>query len=480
MEKPLPERLEKASHLRKLGFEPFGRRYDRSHSIAEAVELFNTAGEGSEVDCVGRVTALRRHGKAAFFDIRDSSGRIQAYIKKGDSPDEALQVFQQMDIGDFVGIAGELFKTRTGEITIMVRRFTPLSKALRDLPEKWHGLRDPELRFRKRYLDLIANPDVAEVFRARTKIIQSIRRFLDERGFAEVDTPMMQNIPGGAAARPFKTHHNALHMDVYLRVAPELYLKRLLVGGMEKIYEMSRVFRNEGIDRLHNPEYTLLEVYQACADYHVMMELTEQLFAHAAQELHGTTKLPFGELELDFTPPWPRLSHLDLLRKHAAVTSLERSALDKKAKELHLDIDPAWDAPAIIDELFKETVEPHLTGPLFVIDYPIALCPLSKRKPDDPEIAERFEAYLAGMELANGYSELNDPIEQEKRFRAQASRADADLRVTDEDFVEALMHGMPPAGGLGVGVDRLIMLLTNSHSLREVILFPLLRPPSNV
>jgi len=480
VEKALPERLEKASRLRELGFEPFGRRYERSHTTAEAQELFDKEGEGRPVTCAGRVTAIRRHGKATFFDIRDSSGRIQAYLKQGQSPDEAVDIFSCLDIGDFVGLDGELFKTRTGEVTVMVRGLTPLSKALLVLPEKWHGLRDAELRFRKRYLDLIANPHVAETFKARTKILQSIRRSLDQRGFMEVETPMMQNIPGGAAARPFKTHHNALDIDIYLRVAPELYLKRLLVGGMEKVYELNRNFRNEGVDRHHNPEFTMLEVYQAYADYNVMMELTEQLVAEAARELHGTTGVQFGDLKLDLEPPWPRLSYFDLLREHAGVTSLEYDELAEKAREHDLEIDPAWDAPAIIDELFKELVEPHLSGPLFVVDFPAALCPLTKCKPDQADIGERFEPYFAGMELGNGYSELNDPVEQEARFREQAARADEGHRAIDEDFVEALLHGMPPAGGLGIGIDRLVMLLTDSQSIRDVILFPFLRPVSDV
>jgi len=481
VEQPLPERLEKAARLKELGFEPFGRRYERSHTAAQAHELLEKEGEGRQVACAGRVTALRKHGKASFFDIRDSSGSIQAYLKQGQSPDEAVEAFGCLDIGDFVGVAGEVFKTRTGEVTVMVRSLTPLSKALLVLPEKWHGLRDPELRFRKRYLDLIANPDVAETFKARTKVISSLRRFLDEQGFVEVETPMMQNVAGGAAARPFKTHHNALDIDIFLRIAGgELYLKRLLVGGFDKVYELSRVFRNEGIDRQHNPEFTMLEAYQAYADYNVMMDLTEQLVAFAAQELCGTTKVKFGDLDLDLAPPWPRLSYFDLLREHAGVNSLEKDGLLQIAKALDVEIDPAWEPPALVDELFKYAVEPHLTGPLFVVDYPAAVCPLAKCKPDRPDIAERFEPYFASMELGNGYSELNDPIDQEARFREQAARAEKGEEAIDEDFVEALMHGMPPAGGMGLGIDRLVMLLTNSQSIRDVILFPLLRPVSDV
>lgn len=481
MENPVPERLDKAARLRDLGFEPFGRRYESSHTTAEAHELFEKAGEGQQVTCAGRVTGIRDHGKATFFDIRDSSGSIQAYLKQGESPDSAVEIFSCVDLGDFVGLGGEVFKTRTGEVTVMVRSLTPLSKAFLVLPEKWHGLRDPELRFRKRYLDLIANPDVAETFKARTRILRSVRRFLEERGFMEVETPMMQNIAGGATARPFRTHHNALDIDIFLRVAGgELYLKRLLVGGLDKVYELSRVFRNEGIDRQHNPEFTMLEAYQSYADYNVMMELTEQMVASVAEEVCGTTKVKFGDLDLDLASPWPRLSYFDLLKKHAEVRSLEHDELVKRAKALNLEIDPAWDPPALVDELFKETVEPHLTGPLFVVDYPASLCPLAKCKPDQPEIAERFEPYFAGMELGNGYSELNDPVEQERRFREQAARAEKGEEAIDEDFVEALMHGMPPAGGLGIGIDRLVMLLTNSQSIRDVILFPLLRPVSDV
>ena len=467
-------RLEKLNQVRDLGVEPYGSRYEVTGTVAEILALHNPDDEGGEVRAAGRVTALRGHGKAAFFDLRDHTGRIQAYAKLNVLGDEKFGLFQLVDIGDILGVRGKLQKTRTGEITVFADDLTMLAKSLRPLPEKWHGLTDVEIRYRQRYLDLIANEASVQTFVTRSRIIRSIRSFLDERGFMEVETPMMQTIPGGAVARPFVTHHNALGIDLYLRIAPELYLKRLLVGGLGRVYEINRNFRNEGISTRHNPEFTMVEVYQAYADYRVMMQLTEELVLSLAEELGLGNELAYGEMTIDVTPPWRQVAYGELL--HGVGLSIdEPEQIVARARELGIDTD-GRDAEAVTDDVFEKLIQPSLVNPTFVTEYPSALCPLSKTKPDDPSIAERFELFVAGMECANAYSELNDPIDQDRRFRAQVEKAVEGAVEVDTEYVQALEHGMPPAGGLGIGIDRLVMLLTNNPSIRDVVLFPLLRP----
>ncbi len=466
----LEERRKKREAILDKGIDPYGRRTDGVQRIAEVTGNYE---EGCRVKIAGRMLAVRNFGKAAFVDIHDASGKMQAYIRKDQLGEADFELFGLLDLGDLVCIEGDLGKTRTGETTVFAKALSILSKALLSPPEKWHGLRDVELRYRHRYVDLFANPEVMQTFRRRSRIVAGVRRFLDERGFLEVETPMMQPIPGGAAARPFVTHHNTLDMDLYLRVSPELFLKRLLVGGMDRVYEINRNFRNEGISTRHNPEFTMIEIYQACADYAVMMDLTEDLMTTLATDLHETTELPFGDLTLNFAKPWQRRKWNDLLKEHAGIGLEDEDGLRRRAKELGRD--PTGNKAAVADRLFEACVEEKLIQPTFVIDYPIDLCPLTKACPDAPEFAARFELYVAGMEMANAYTELNDPVDQEQRLRNQVEQAEGEVRTVDEDFVTALRYGMPPAGGLGIGIDRLVMVLTNSPSIRDVILFPLLR-----
>jgi len=471
-------RLRKLAELRRLGVDPYGGRFEGAVPLCELVEGFEER-QGQTVRAAGRIATLRAMGKASFADIKDRTGRIQLFFQLNRLGPDKFHVHEQLDPGDIVGVQGELARTRTGEITVFVDEFALLSKALLTPPEKWHGLRDVETRCRQRYADLFANDEVAAGFRQRFQIVRAIREFLQERGFLEVETPMMQLIPGGAAARPFRTHHNALDVDLYLRIAPELYLKRLLVGGLERVFEMNRVFRNEGLSTQHNPEYTLLELYEACGDYRTMMDLTEALFVHLARDVCGSLKRPFGDVELDFTPPWPRRAFWELIEQHTGIRRGETEAIRARAEQLGLEgaltQHPDWLALHILDKC----VQDELVGPVFVVDYPKVVCPLTKAKPDDPELAERFELMVAGMELANAYTELNDPREQAERFRMQVGREDERERI-DRDFLRALAYGMPPAGGIGIGIDRLVMVLTNRTSIREVILFPLLRPEEDL
>jgi len=470
------ERLRKLEGLRARGVDPFGSRYDGVMPIQPLTDTSPDGGyaEGRPVRVAGRVMAIRNFGKAAFLDVHDGTGKVQVYLRRNALSDDAFAVFRLLDLGDIAAAEGTLGKTRTGEITVFASDFRILAKALLPPPEKWHGLRDVEIRYRRRYVDLFSNPEVMRTFRTRSRIIRAIRRYLDDRGFLEVETPMMQAIPGGAAARPFVTHHNALDMDLFLRVSPELYLKRLLVGGMEKVYELNRSFRNEGISSRHNPEFTMIEIYQACADYRVMMDLTQELIVGLVEDVCGGTEVRYGEHTLDFAPPWPRRQWSDLLREYAGVSLDNPEGLRRKAREL--DRDPTGHPAVVADRLFEACVEDHLVQPTFVLDYPTAICPLTKTRPGNPELAERFELYVAGMEMANAYTELNDPIDQERRFREQLEQAEGEVRTLDEDFITALKYGMPPAGGLGIGVDRLVMVLTNSPCIRDVILFPLMRP----
>jgi lysyl-tRNA synthetase class 2 len=430
----------------------------------------------------GRLMARRDFGKAAFVQLQDRSGRLQVYVRQDEVGEDGFRTFRQLDLGDVAGFEGRLFRTKTGELTLLAATVRYLAKALRPLPEKWHGLQDVELRYRQRYLDLLVNPDVQSVFRRRAEIIAAVRRFFTDRGFLEVETPMMQPIAGGALARPFVTHHNALDLDLYLRIAPELYLKRLLVGGFERVFELNRNFRNEGISTEHNPEFTMLEFYEAYATYEDLMATTEELFASLARELTGDVRLRYGSHEIDLTPPWARLSVKDGV---ARATGLDAGAVDDvdrlRAFAGAHGIALPEGAPygKVLTEVFEKTVEATLVQPTFVVDYPVEVSPLARQSERDPALVDRFELIIAGRELANGFSELNDPDEQRARFEAQlrARRGgDEEAHAMDEDYVRALEHGMPPAAGEGVGIDRLVMLLTDSPSIRDVILFPQLRP----
>jgi lysyl-tRNA synthetase class 2 len=473
MEKFEQDRLEKLEKLKAMGIDPYGKRYNGQASLKSIVENYHGE-EGKAVRVAGRISSLRPHGKAAFLDIRDWTGKIQLYIKQDKVGETKFEVFKLLDLGDIIGAEGTLFRTRTGEVTILAEDFTVLSKSLLPPPEKWHGLRDVELRHRQRYLDLISNPEAMKTSLDRIKIIKGVRRFFEERGYVEVETPMMQAIPGGAVARPFITHHNTLDIDLYLRIAPELYLKRLLVGGMERVYEINRNFRNEGISTRHNPEFTMLEAYQAYADYNDMMELTESMITSLVMELHGTYQIPYGEKTIDMTPPWRRATFVELLKEYGEVDFYDTQGLLKKAEGLGLSTH-GLDRDRAANDLFEKLVEPHLLNPTFVLDYPASLCPLTKLCEGQPELAQRFELYIAELELANSYTELNAALEQRDRFMGQAGTEMTAGKI-DEDFLLALKYGMPPAGGLGIGIDRLVMLLTNCTSIREVILFPLLRP----
>ncbi len=471
------QRLAKLRALQDRGIEPYGRRYPKNHTVAEARALHDERGDETPARTAGRLVAQRDFGKAAFLNLRDHTGNIQIYIRKDVVGDEAFEVYRLLDMGDVIGVEGKLGTTRTGEVTLFVDAFTVLSKALRPLPEKWHGLRDVEIRYRQRYLDLIANDDSRATFLARSRIITALRRCLEERGFLEVETPMMQHLAGGAAARPFVTHHNALDIDLFLRISPELFLKRLLVGDLERVYEINRNFRNEGISTQHNPEFTMLEAYRAYGDYETMMELSEALVAAAAAELGLGDTVPCGSEQrpLRIAPPWPRIAYHEAIEKHAGIHPRDEAAVAAKARELGVE-SVSLPPDILLNEVFERTVEPALWDFTIVYDYPAALCPLSKKKPGDPTLSERFEILAASMEIGNAYSELNDPQEQAARFREQLGRDETGNKEIDADYIVALEHGMPPAGGLGIGIDRLVMLLTNSPSIRDVILFPMLRP----
>jgi lysyl-tRNA synthetase, class II len=478
------QRHEKLEALRRQGVDPFGGRYPVTHWAGALHERLSAATEDElvgvgPVSLAGRVVALRHHGKTCFAHLMDHSGRMQLYARADQLGDDYVR-FTELDLGDFIGVTGGLMRTRTGELTVAVKAFTFLAKSLRPLPEKWHGLKDVETRYRQRYVDLVVNEESRRIFLLRSRIIRAIRAFLDARGFVEVETPMMQPIPGGAIARPFKTHHNALDMDLYLRIAPELYLKRLVVGGFDRVYEISRVFRNEGVSTRHNPEFTILEFYQAYADYTDLMELTEALFAELAQSLRATLTLTWGEHTIDLAPPWRRLPFFQALSEALGLTvtpETEAATLARAAAVRGLSAGGAADT--IWKEVFDELVEPTLVQPTFITDFPIELSPLAKRKRDNPRLVDRFEGYVGARELVNAYSELNDPIDQLGRFREQAAlaaRGDDEAHWLDEDYVRALEYGMPPTAGEGIGIDRLVMLFADQPSIREVILFPHLRP----
>ena len=483
----LDSRRAKLQRIRERGVDPYPPRFQRSCTADEAIRLFE-AGEADQsperangISVAGRIVSMRVMGRAAFLDLRDASGVVQAMLRQNVLGDE-YAVLQDLDLGDFLGVDGDMMRTRTGQPTIEAHALTILAKGMRPLPEKWHGLRDVETRYRQRYLDLIANPEVADTFVQRSRIISGIRRFLDGRGFVEVDTPILVPIPAGAHARPFITQHNALDEQLYLRIATELYLKRLIVGGLDKVYEIGRVFRNEGIDQDHNPEFTLLESYEAYADYNAVMEMVESLVSSLAGEVHGSMQIAMGDDVIDFSPPWPRLSLREELQRRSGVDIEDypdAESLTGKCRELGLEPGPREARGRLIDKMLSVYVEPHLIQPSFLIDYPEDMSPLAKGHPDKPGYVERFEAFAAGMEIANSYTELNDPDVQRARFAAQEHQRDAyddeEADRTDDDFLTALEYGMPPTGGLGIGIDRLVMLLTGQSTIRDVLLFPQMR-----
>ncbi len=482
MSEPQGERLEKLQSWRRRGVEPYPYSFKRTHRAEELRARESELGD-AQVAIAGRIMTMRGHGKTSFATILDASGRMQVYARRDDLG-EAYDDWKRLEVGDWVGVRGETFRTRTDELTVHVRDFELLSKSLQPLPDKWHGLADKEVRFRQRYVDLIVNPQVRDVFVKRSRIVAAMRTDLTRRGFLEVETPVLQPLYGGASARPFTTHHNALRFDFFLRIAPELYLKRLLVGGFEGVFEVARNFRNEGMDRTHNPEFTMLELYVAFWDYEDMMQMTEELMAAIAAEVTGDGTLTYGEHRIDFSRPFARLSYLDALEEAvgSSLRHLDATALLREARRLHVDVREDAGRGEILDALFAQLVEPKLVQPTFVMDHPKELSPLAKDHRSKSGVVERFELYAANMELANAFSELNDPLEQRQRFEAQvALREGGDLEAQplDEDYLRALEFGMPPAGGLGIGVDRVVMLLTDSHSIRDVLLFPALRPTSS-
>jgi len=462
------------------GYTPFGRAFKRSGRLAEVRSAFE---DNKTVSIAGRLTTNRDMGKSIFADLRDGSDRFQIYAQKNSLGEASFDAFKLLDLGDHIGVEGTLFTTRTGEQTLKIERWVLLSKALLPLPEKWHGLKDTDQRYRQRYLDLIANPGVREIFDKRIRILREIRSFLYARDFQEVETPMMQSQPGGATARPFVTHYEALNCRMYLRIAPELYLKRLLVGGFDKVFELNRNFRNEGLSRAHNPEFTMMEIYEAYSDRRGMQELVEGLITHVSQTVMGTLKVGAPEAPVDLSSPWREVAYQDLVteRLGAGWFSLDRDAMREKAESLNLHIDPSWSRNEITQEIYSKVIEKTLMNPTFVTRLPVELVPLAKRCEDDPSVVDVFELVIGGREIAPGYSELNDPIEQRKRFEEQVALAGTSLsrdevQTVDDDFLAALEHGMPPAGGMGVGIDRLIMILTGCEAIRDVIFFPQLKP----
>ncbi len=479
------QRKEKLNEIRKAGIDPYPHQYAPTHTTLDIREEYDdvtdTPDETHRVTVAGRIMTKRDHGKSSFVNLQDSTGQIQIYVRRDGVGADAYLIYRRFDVGDIIGASGVVFRTRTGELTILVDSVKLLSKSIRPLPEKWHGLQDKQTRYRQRYADLIMNPEVKEVFVQRTQIVQTIRDMLNEREFIEVETPVLQPIYGGASARPFTTYHNTLDQSLYLRIANELYLKRLIVGGFDRVYEFSKDFRNEGMDRDHNPEFTMLELYQAYADYKEIMELTENLVAQTVEKLHGTTKIIYQEQEIDFTPPWERMTMIQSIQKYSSFDpeSLSAHELHSTASDSGIELEGDEPRGEIIAELFDVFVESKLIQPTFIYDYPIEVSPFAKKKPENPEFVERFEFFIAGMELGNAFSELNDPIDQRQRFMEQASnlaKGDEEAFMVDEDYLRALEYGMPPTGGLGIGIDRLTMLLTDQYSIRDVILFPQMRP----
>ncbi|MDO4167907.1 MAG: lysine--tRNA ligase [Eubacteriales bacterium] len=477
----LKVRREKLDNLREAGKDPFViTKYDVSHHSQEIKERYDEL-EGTEVTVAGRMMFKRVMGKASFCNIQDLQGKIQAYVARDDIGEDSYKDFKKYDAGDILGIRGKVFTTKTGEISIHAEEVTLLSKSLQILPEKYHGLTDTDTRYRQRYVDLIMNEDVKDTFVKRSKVLSSIRRYLDEQGFMEVETPMLVSNAGGASARPFETHFNALNEDLKLRISLELYLKRLIVGGLERVYEIGRVFRNEGLDTRHNPEFTLMELYQAYTDYHGMMDLTENLYRYVAKEVTGSEILTYGEHEMDLSKPFERITMVDAVKKYADVDFdqvADTAAAKKLADEHHIEYEDRHEKGDILNLFFEEYVEDHLIQPTFVMDHPIEISPLTKKKPEDPNYVERFEFFMNGWEMANAYSELNDPIDQRERFEAQEkalAAGDDEAEHTDEDFLNALSIGMPPTGGIGFGIDRMVMMMTNSPAIRDVLLFPTMK-----
>lgn len=481
----LKVRREKLADLQENGRDPFQiTKYDVTHHSQEIKDDFEKL-EGQQVTVAGRMMSKRVMGKASFCNIQDLAGNIQSYVARDSIGEDAYKAFKKMDIGDIVGLKGEVFRTKTGETSIHASEVTLLSKSLQILPEKFHGLTNTDIRYRQRYVDLIMNPEVKDTFIKRSKIISSIRKYLDAQGFMEVETPMLVANAGGAAARPFETHFNALDEDFKLRISLELYLKRLIVGGLERVYEIGRVFRNEGLDTRHNPEFTLMELYQAYTDYNGMMDLTENLYRHVAQEVLGTTTITYQGIEMDLEKPFERITMVDAVKKYSGVDFHEIHSLEEAraaAREHHIEYEERHKKGDILNLFFEEFVEEHLIQPTFVMDHPVEISPLTKKKPENPEYVERFEFFMNGWEMANAYSELNDPIDQQERFAAQEeqfAQGDEEANHTDEDFLNALMIGMPPTGGIGFGIDRMCMLLTDSAAIRDVLLFPTMKSLPN-
>ena len=479
----MQNRIDKMHKIEEHGWRPFGRRFEWTHRSADVKEQFETLAEAeAEVKMAGRVMAIRGHGKTCFMDMQDKTGRMQLYVRKDVLGEEDYSLVKMMDIGDTIGVTGIPFRTHMGEVSIKVVKMEMLSKSLRPLPEKWHGLKDIETRYRQRYVDLIVNPEVRDTFVKRSQIIRSVREVLDSHDFLEVETPILNTIAGGAAARPFISYHNALDMQVYMRIAPELYLKRLIVGGMDRVYELGRVFRNEGIDNRHNPEFTSVEIYQAFADYRDMMDLTEEVVVKTAMKVLGTTKITYEGVEIELASPWKRISMIDAVKEYSGkdftnVTDLEEART--MAKELNVPVEPSFGIGKIINACFEEYVEDKLIQPTFITGHPKEISPLAKSNPENPEITDRFEAYIYGREICNGFTELNDPIDQRERFLKQVeerANGDEEANMMDEDFVNALEYGLPPTGGLGIGIDRLVMFLTDSSTIRDVLFFPTMKP----
>ncbi|UXC32631.1 lysine--tRNA ligase [Bacillus safensis] len=480
-------RRDKMNKMREEGIDPFGERYDRSHQSAQIIAEYDEyskedlEGKAAQVTIAGRMMTKRGKGKAGFAHIQDLEGQIQIYVRKDSVGEEAYELFKSSNLGDIIGVTGTVFKTNVGELSIKATSFEVLTKALRPLPDKYHGLKDVEQRYRQRYLDLIVNPESKQTFIMRSKIIQSMRRYLDSKGYLEVETPTMHSIPGGASARPFITHHNALDMPLYMRIAIELHLKRLIVGGLEKVYEIGRVFRNEGVSTRHNPEFTMIELYEAYADYKDIMNLTENLIAHIAQEVLGTTTIQYGEDEIDLKPEWKRLHMVEAVKEATGVDFWQEMSVEEAkqhAADHGVEITKNMTVGHIINEFFEQKVEETLVQPTFIYGHPVEISPLAKKNPEDPRFTDRFELFIVRREHANAFTELNDPIDQRERFEAQLKEREEgndEAHLMDDDFVEALEYGMPPTGGLGIGIDRLIMLLTNSPSIRDVLLFPQMR-----
>jgi lysyl-tRNA synthetase class 2 len=481
LERITEQRLDSLNRIRARGIDPYPHSYHPSHTIREAIALFEQRGESSQgISLAGRIMSKRSIGKMSFLDIRDSSGKIQLSLRYDLLGRERYEFLKDIDIGDIVGAKGKLFKTKSGELTLEVSDFVMLSKSLRPLPEKWHGLADVEKRYRQRYLDLISNEENKNIFVLRSKIITAVRSFLDKQGFLEVETPVLQPHAGGALARPFVTHHHALDEDLYLRIALELHLKRLVVGGFDKVYEIGRAFRNEGISVRHNPEFTLLECYQAYSDYNDMMRLVEKMLRHIAKAVLCDARLVYNDKTVDLGLPWKRLYLREAIKNYCGIDFKDypdAASLRMRMAELGMDVDPTKGKGRLIEDLISTFVEPHLIQPTFLMDYPVEMSPLAKRKRGDDQLVERFEGFVDGMEVANAFTELNDPLEQRERFRQQLKErvADEEVEIADEDFLQALEYGMPPTGGLGIGIDRLVMLLTGQQSVREVIFFPQLK-----